>query len=122
MNRRREVAVELDAQKVQLETVLPARLTSAKARVESARLNAESAKNDLQALQSAVSLAKTTVERNRELLPTGAVSDIAVRQSENDLQAARARLAGRGRDHRHDRLPRCIPVDRHGSAAGGPAQ
>lgn len=84
---------QLEAQKVQLETVLPARLTSAKTRVASARLNAESAKNDLKALDSAVSLAKTTVERNRELLPTGAVSDIAVRQSENDLQAARARLA-----------------------------
>ncbi len=84
---------QLAAQVVQLETVLPARLESAKSQAAAAELNAKYAKDDVEALVSAVDLARTTLERNRELLPTGAVSDIAVRQSETNLQAQRSRLA-----------------------------
>ena len=84
---------ELESQTVQLESVLPARLANARSVARAAQLNAELALDDVTASESAVSLAQTTLERNRELLPTGAVSDIAVRQSENGLQTQRARLA-----------------------------
>ena len=85
--------LELDAQKVQLESVLPARLQSARSRASAAELNASVARDDVTALDSAVRLAQTTLDRNRELLPTGAVSEIAVQQSETELETQKARLA-----------------------------
>ena len=84
---------QLDAQIVQLEQVLPARLRSAQSQAAAAELNATYARNDVEAQESAVKLAETTLERNQELLPTGAVSDIAVRQSATELQAQQSRLA-----------------------------
>ena len=84
---------ELAAQQVQLDTVLTARLESARAQALAAELNASYARDDVQALESAVELAQTTVDRNRELLPTGAVSDISVRQSETELLTQQSRLA-----------------------------
>ena len=85
--------LELESARIQLETVLPARVKSARSQAEAAELNAKFARDDVQALEAAVDLAQTTVERNRDLLPTGAVSDITVRQSEAELQAQQARLA-----------------------------
>ena len=84
---------ELEAQVVQLEVVLPAQLASARSSASAAELNAKHAKENVEALEAAVDLARTTVERNRELLPSGAVSDITVRQSEAQLEAQRAQLA-----------------------------
>ncbi len=85
--------LQLEAQVVQLEDVLPARLASARSQAQAAELSASYAKDDVAALESAVELAATTLERNQGLLPTGAVSDIAVRQSATELEGSKARLA-----------------------------
>ena len=84
---------ELEAQVVQLESVLPAQLESAQSSAKAAELNTTHAQENVEALEAAVELARTKVERNRELLPSGAVSDITVRQSEAELEAQRAQLA-----------------------------
>lgn len=84
--------LQLSALRVQLNEVLPAQLESARSRASGAVLAVENARKDVEAAESAVNLASTTVERNRQLLPTGAVSDIAVRESESNLDAQQARL------------------------------
>lgn len=83
----------LVALQVQLERVLPARLETARFRAASAWWSVSYAEKDLTSLESTVTLARTTLERNRDLLPTGAVSDIAVRESATALNIAEARLA-----------------------------
>lgn len=84
--------LQLAALKVQRDEVLPAQLDSARSRAAGAELSVKNAREDVVASESAVDLARTTVERNRQLLPTGAVSDIAVRESESNLDAQLARL------------------------------
>ncbi|MEM8710128.1 MAG: HlyD family efflux transporter periplasmic adaptor subunit [Planctomycetota bacterium] len=93
MRRLDSAQAQLDALEVQLDQVLPARLASARSRAEAAELSVSYARDDVSSAESAVDLAKTTLQRNRELLQTNAVSDIAVRQSETDLNAQEARLA-----------------------------
>ncbi|MEM7307944.1 MAG: HlyD family efflux transporter periplasmic adaptor subunit [Planctomycetota bacterium] len=85
--------LQLDAQVAQLDSVLPARLDSARSQAAAAELNASRARDEVEAVQAEVTLARTTYERNVELEPTGAVSDISVRQSEAELQAQESRLA-----------------------------
>lgn len=85
--------LRLKAEQIQLDTVLKARLSSTQSQAEAAKLNTTYARDEVKALESAVQLAETTLERNRGLLPTGAVSDITVRQSENELQAQNTRLS-----------------------------
>lgn len=84
--------LQLEALEVQRDEVLPAQLASARSRAAGAQLAVQNAREDVTATESAVDLARTTVERNRQLLPTGAVSDIAVRESESNLDAQLARL------------------------------
>lgn len=85
--------LELEAQVVQLEEVLVARLESARAQAASAELNTTYARDDVAAMEASVELAATTLKRNQDLLPKKAVSDIVVRQSETELQTQRSRLA-----------------------------
>lgn len=83
---------ELEASQVNLDQVAEARLDSARAQADNAELAVASAREDISAAESALDLATTTLERNRELQPSGAVSDIVVQQSENDVEAATTRL------------------------------
>ncbi|MEL6904149.1 MAG: hypothetical protein AAFP22_02010, partial [Planctomycetota bacterium] len=84
---------QLVAEQVQLEDVLAETLRGAVSNAEAADLAVTSAKDDVEANESAVDLAQTTLKRNEELLPSGAVSDIAVRESATTLSQERARLA-----------------------------
>ena len=84
---------QLVAEQVQLEDVLAETLRGAVSNAQAADLAVTSAKDDVEANESAVDLAQTTLKRNEELLPSGAVSDIAVRESATTLSQERARLA-----------------------------
>ena len=84
--------LELRAQQLNLETIVEARLARVRASAEAAALAVSSAKDDVRSAEASVALAQTTVDRNRELLPSGAVSDIAVKRSETELEAAQTTL------------------------------
>ena len=84
---------QLTALSAQLEQVLPSRRASALASAAAAEASIRYAEDDLSSRESAVDLARTTLEKNEELLPSGSVSDIAVRQSRTALASAEARLA-----------------------------
>ena len=82
----------LAAQQIDLESVASADLASAKAQAEAARIDVASAREGVAAGEAALSLATSTVERDRELVASGAVSQSVLDKSEADLLTTQAQL------------------------------
>ncbi|MEM7203350.1 MAG: HlyD family efflux transporter periplasmic adaptor subunit [Planctomycetota bacterium] len=84
---------QLTALSAQLEQVLPSRVASARASAAAAEEGITFAQNDLSSRESALDLARTTLQKNEELLPSGSVSDLVVRESRTEVASMEARLA-----------------------------
>lgn len=84
---------QLGAQEIQFNEVLPETLKSATSNAEAADLAVTYAQDEARSAEDAVDLAETKHKRNQELLPGGAVSDIAVRESATALSREKTRLA-----------------------------
>ena len=93
--------LQLRAKELDLDEVAEARLQSAVARAEAADLAVSSAHDDVTAALANVRLAQATLDNNLELLPSGAVSDIAVKQAETELESSQTQLEA-GQDSRDD--------------------
>ena len=83
--------LDVKAQEVNLETVTKAQLDSARSGIKVAEANVRSANEEVAAAKANAEFAQTTHDRNLGLLPSGAVSDIAVKQSQTELEAANTR-------------------------------
>ena len=83
---------QLEAQTIDLERVASSDLEAAKAQEEASGLEVESGRDEVSAAQAALDLATSTVERNRGLIGSGAISQSVLDQSEAELRTATARL------------------------------
>lgn len=82
----------LEAQRVDLDKVASADRDSAVAQAEAAELDVDSANAAVSAARAASTLAESVLAKNKELVKSGAVSQIVLEESENDAEAARAAL------------------------------
>ncbi len=84
---------QIDALRVELSTVYPARVESARASVAAASADVASTREAVTAAESELELARTTVERDRVLISSGAVAQSVLDQSESNFRTATASLA-----------------------------
>ncbi|MFT7484601.1 MAG: multidrug resistance efflux pump [Candidatus Paceibacteria bacterium] len=91
--RKRAAELGLEAQKTTLRTVLVHDLESVKAQARAAALEVEALLSDVDAMESARVLAFATMTRNRELIRTNAISQLALEQSEAEAKTGNARVA-----------------------------
>ncbi|MEO1585136.1 MAG: HlyD family efflux transporter periplasmic adaptor subunit [Planctomycetota bacterium] len=84
---------QIDALEIELSTVYPARVESARASVATASADVASARESVTVADSELELARTTVERDRVLISSGAVAQSVLDQSESAFRTATASLA-----------------------------
>lgn len=84
---------QIDALKIELRDVYPARIASAEATASAAAADTQSARESVASAQAELDLARTTVERDRVLIESGAVAQSVLDQSESSFQTATASLA-----------------------------
>ncbi|MEM8885266.1 MAG: HlyD family efflux transporter periplasmic adaptor subunit [Planctomycetota bacterium] len=84
---------QIDALEVELSTVFPARVESARATASAASADVASARQSVTAEEAELELARTTVERDRVLIQSGAVAQSVLDQSESGFRTATASLA-----------------------------
>ena len=84
---------ELDALRVELDSVYPARVDNARATAAAASADVVSARESVTAAEAELELALTTVERDRVLIQSGAVAQSVLDQSESSFRTATASLA-----------------------------
>ena len=81
------------AKRLELERVLPSRVENAKAAHEASRANVASARDAVTAAEAELDLAKTSVERDRRLIGSGAVAQSVLDASESTFRSASAYLS-----------------------------
>lgn len=84
---------QIEALTVELDAVYPARVESARATVAAAAADAASTRESVAAAEAELELARTTVERDRVLIQSGAVAQSVLDQSESVFRTATASLA-----------------------------
>ncbi|MEM7262465.1 MAG: HlyD family efflux transporter periplasmic adaptor subunit [Planctomycetota bacterium] len=84
---------QIEALEVELKTVYPARVESAKATASAASAEAASARESVGSAEAELELARTSVERNRVLIQSGAVAQSVLDQSESTFRTATAGVA-----------------------------
>ena len=83
----------LESLRIELDEVLGADLAGAEAQLRAAILDIDAAASEVEAAQSAFDLAQTTVERDRQLVADGVLTQADLDQSQSGFDTAQARLA-----------------------------
>ncbi|MEM9661038.1 MAG: HlyD family efflux transporter periplasmic adaptor subunit [Planctomycetota bacterium] len=84
---------QIEAIEVELSTVFPARVESARATLAAAAADVDSARQSVAAADAELELARTTVERDRVLIGSGAIAKSVLDQSESVFRTASAGVA-----------------------------
>ncbi|MEM9372191.1 MAG: HlyD family efflux transporter periplasmic adaptor subunit [Planctomycetota bacterium] len=84
---------EIEALQVEIEEVYPARIAGAEASAEAAASEVVSARENVSAAQAELELARTTVDRDRALIGSGAIAQSVLDESEATFRTATATLA-----------------------------
>lgn len=84
---------QIDALRLELSEVFPARVANAEANAAAATANVTSARESVAVSEAELDLAETTVERDRVLIRTGAVAQSVLDESESAFRTAVASLA-----------------------------
>ncbi|MEM1330943.1 MAG: HlyD family efflux transporter periplasmic adaptor subunit [Planctomycetota bacterium] len=84
---------QIDALKVELDQVFPARLENAEASAAAAAAEVASSRESVTAAEAELELARTTVVRDRVLIRSGAIAQSVLDESESSFRTAAADLA-----------------------------